>query len=133
MLFLLPLSLAARQWQELKGKVVDDQLRPLAFATVKLSDGAWSVSTSTKNDGSFTIGFSTNDTVFLYSIEISYVGKATLKGTITQNNINKAPYFKLRDQNLKLPEVEVNGVRTRWPIPTLPSFSIAKRSSKHRH
>lgn len=111
MLFLLPVSLAARQWQELKGKVVDEQLRPLAFATVKLSDGAWSVSTSTKNDGSFTIGFSANDSVFLYSIEISYVGKATLKGTVTQININKARYFKLRDQNLKLPEVEVNGVR----------------------
>ncbi|WP_127128052.1 TonB-dependent receptor [Pseudoflavitalea rhizosphaerae] len=111
MLFVIPLSLAARQWQELKGKVTDEQLRPLAFATVKLSDGAWSVSTSTKTDGSFTLGFSASDSNYIYTLEISYVGKATLKGKINQNNLNKAPYFKLRDLNLKLPEVEVNGVR----------------------
>lgn len=110
-LFIFPLSLAARQWQELKGKVTDEQLRPLAFATVKLSDGSWNISTVTRADGSFSLGFSSTDTSFLFTLQISYVGKAMHTALISAKNIGALQHYKLMDQNLKLPEVEVNGVR----------------------
>lgn len=107
----VPMTLAARQLQELKGKVTDDQLRPLAFATIRVSDGSWNISTTTRNDGSFTISFNASDPNFLYSIQISYVGKASYTSLITQKNIGTTRHYKLLNQNLKLPEVEVNGVR----------------------
>ena len=109
--FIIPLSVVARQWQELKGKVTDEQFRPLAFANVTVSDGSWQISTSTRSDGSFNLGFSVNDSSFIYSIQISHVGKSTITATITRKNIGTVQIFKMRNLDLKLPEVEVNGVR----------------------
>lgn len=110
-LYILPLSLAARQRQELKGKVTDEELRPLAFATVKLSDGSWNISTITRADGSFTLGFSATDSAFLYFLHISYVGKAPYRGVISKKETSTIQLFKLLDKTLKLQEVEVNGIR----------------------
>lgn len=103
---LLLLAPAARAQQfQLKGKVTDEKNKPLSYATVSLA--AEDIRTFTATDGSFTLTLPVADA----SVRISYVGKQTLTKRITGYTAGTVLVFVLKEENLKLPDVEVNGIR----------------------
>jgi len=111
--FLLPFLLSAQQGLEIRGTVTDAHMKPLALATVRIAEGDWNISTTTTTDGHFSIGFTPATPNFNIILQISHVGKAIAVKTINASNIGQSQNIILRDLNLKLQEVEVNGIRRR--------------------
>ncbi|MFY0255509.1 TonB-dependent receptor domain-containing protein [Chitinophaga sp. 30R24] len=94
----------------LKGKVTDSKGKPLPYATVSLT--AEDIRTYTIIDGSFTL--TVPPALYLsqtLTLRVSYVGKQTLTREVAMNTSGILPVFILKDDNLKLPDVEVNGIR----------------------
>lgn len=93
--------------KEIQGKVTDMQGKPLSMATIQLMQS--DINTTSREDGNFSIPLPvvSGDIV----ISVSYVGKATLTKTIVAGQLNTFQLIRLNELNLKLPEVEINGVR----------------------
>jgi ferric enterobactin receptor len=93
----------------IKGKVIDDQGKPLGYATVQVvQTGLMLV---TKTDGNFEIAVPQNTEEL--TLLVSYVGKASVTRVLNEKQFETFQLVVLRDLSLKMEQVEVNGVRKR--------------------
>lgn len=100
-------QLYAQPAKELKGKVTDGAGAPLSLATIKVQ--SQDIIYYAGSNGAFSIPLTANTTEL--TITISHVGMETLTRTFNGAELEKLQVIKLQPLNLKLPEVEVNGVR----------------------
>ncbi len=103
---------AQAQQAVIRGKVTDEKGKPLPYVSVLLVSEERK--TYTLADGSFTLALPlpvpANSPL---TLRFSYVGKRTLTRQLSWPQGAAPPIFILKDDNLKLPDVEVNGVRKR--------------------
>ncbi|SCC61160.1 TonB-dependent Receptor Plug Domain [Chitinophaga costaii] len=103
-------SSAYAQQGVLRGKVTDEKGKPLPYVSVLLMPEE--SKTYTLADGSFALmlpaAYPASGQPVL---RFSYVGKRTMTLPVRWPQSATLPVFILKDDNLKLPDVEVNGVR----------------------
>lgn len=105
--FLFCLNFISAQSNLIKGKVVDESDKALSFASIRIQQT--DISTQSQFDGTFTIEVP----IFLNELTliISHVGKETTNRSISKSQFAQFQLIKLRQLNLELNNVEVNGVR----------------------
>lgn len=97
----------AQSFREIRGKVVDEMNKSISFATIRIIQT--DIAVQSRNDGSFTI--QVPSTIPAVTLSITHVGKEPSIRNIPAAQFSDNLTITLRDQNLKLPEVEINGVR----------------------
>jgi ferric enterobactin receptor len=107
LVFIFPLRSWAQNTLSVKGKVLDEQMKPVAFATIKLLQPE--IITMSQADGSFSLSVPAFQQQWV--LQASYVGKATITQTLNEAALKQPLVIILRSLSLKLPAVEVNGVR----------------------
>lgn len=93
--------------REFRGKIADDAGAPLSLATIKIP--SQDILYYASSNGTFSIPLPANATEL--TITISHVGMETLTRTYSGAELEKLQVIKLAALSLKLPQVEVNGVR----------------------
>lgn len=102
-------TLHAQSVQEIRGRVLDDSRKPLPGSSITIVQSE--ITITTRADGSFVIAIP--DAGNEISLIISHVGKETVSLTIKAAQFGMEHTITLHNLNLRLPEVEVNGVRRR--------------------
>lgn len=97
--------LYAQPAKELKGKLVDEDGKLVPFASIKAQPQ--DITYYTTNDGVFSIPVVAAE----LTLVISHVGMETITRTFSGEALTKLQVISLKKLSLKLPEVEVNGVR----------------------
>ena len=105
---LLTISLAQGQ-TILKGRVFDEQRKPVEYATVALKN--LDAITFTDSAGYFSFRVSKKTTLPSYDIRIAVVGKRTIESTIALKTLQDGAIFGMVDLSLTLNEIEINQVR----------------------
>ncbi len=93
--------------REFRGKIIDAAGAALSLATIKIP--SQDILYYASSNGSFTIPLAADASEL--TITISHVGMETLTRTYSGAELEKLQVIKLQALSLKLPEVEVNGVR----------------------
>lgn len=93
--------------KEFRGKVTDEAGAPLTLATVKVQ--SQDIIYYSGADGIFSIPLATGATEL--TITISHIGRESITRNYNGAELEKLQVIKMLPLNLKLPEVEVNGVR----------------------
>ncbi len=104
-----PLSVTSSA--RIKGRVVSENGDPLSLASVVMTPG--DIRTFTAADGSFVLALPGRLLSSAVVLHVSYVGKQAVDREIDSVMADKSILFVLKDNNLKLPEVEINGIRKR--------------------
>ncbi len=91
-----------------KGKVVDENNKPVSFAVVNFTK--LQRITYTDNSGDFQLNIGQKDHQAI-DLKLTYVGKKTLDTTILANQLSNFHVLKMLDLSLSLKEVEVSQVR----------------------
>jgi ferric enterobactin receptor len=99
--------LHAQPGKEFKGKITDEAGAPLSLATIKVQ--TQDIIYYAGKDGSFTITLPAGATEL--TLVISHIGKETITRTFTGEALTQLQVIRMQSLSLKLPEVEVNGVR----------------------
>lgn len=106
-IFFAVLPASAQTYRDLRGKVQDEKFRPVSFATVKLLQT--DIAVQSADDGSFLLQVPSYITGI--TISITHVGKEAVIRNIPLSQVTELLVITLRDQNLKLQDVEVSGIR----------------------
>ena len=85
------------------GKVIDENLRPLEFASISYTQGNVQLSTDTEGLFRFTV----RPNIPEVTIRISFVGKKAIQGSIAVKDIQPINTFVLEELSLNLEEVSV--------------------------
>jgi len=107
-LLLLPVCLSSfAQTSEVRGRVVDANLKPVEFATVLLQN--LNRSTFTDSAGYFFFRLARQYASPEINLKIAVIGKKTIEKTVQVSDA--VSVFILEDESLTLAEVEINQVR----------------------
>lgn len=93
---------------ELKGKVVDDQNRPIQYATISFPDFERVIYSNA--DGVFAIALNNKQGANTVKVRISFVGKKVIETTVSTQSM-LVPTFTMVDLALILKDVEINQQR----------------------
>ncbi|NII28095.1 TonB-dependent receptor [Pseudoflavitalea sp. X16] len=99
--------LHAQPGKEFRGKITDEAGAPLSLATIKVQ--TQDIIYYAGKDGSFTITLPAGATEL--TLVITHIGKETITRTFTGEALLQLQVMRMQSLSLKLPEVEVNGVR----------------------
>lgn len=99
--------LAAKLLDNIKGKVINAEGRPLGFVSIQILPTG--ITVMGKADGTFEIPVSGEASEITFIV--SYVGKVSVTKTLNSKQFSSFQLIVLNDLSLKLSQVEVNGVR----------------------
>lgn len=99
--------LHAQPGKEFKGKITDEAGAPISLATIKVQ--TQDIIYYAGKDGSFTITLPAGATEL--TLVISHIGKETITRAFSGEALLQLQVIRMQSLSLKLPEVEVNGVR----------------------
>ncbi|QGA26159.1 TonB-dependent receptor [Sphingobacteruim zhuxiongii] len=103
MLFFAGIPYSFGQITSLRGRVVNDKNKPLAFATIRINNGEQV--TSSNDNGEFSISIFTNQDAV--QLSIYHVGKKTLQTRIRRQDFSRFQSFVLEELSLTLQGVNI--------------------------
>ncbi|MET0393110.1 MAG: carboxypeptidase-like regulatory domain-containing protein, partial [Chitinophagaceae bacterium] len=98
----------AQTFHTIRGKVLDERGKPVSFATIRLIQT--DIAVQSTNEGNFLLQFPAH--MSDVTLSVTHIGKESVVRVIRASQFSEPIVILLRDQSLKLPDVEVNGVRT---------------------
>lgn len=108
-LFVLTVSLVQAQISDLKGRVLDENQRPLEYVTVTLQNLDRIVFTD--KNGNFSFPIPKKYEFKNYELKLAIVGKKTIETAIQVNSKQQLTIFTMQDLSLTLSEVQINQIR----------------------